>query len=319
LGIFLAVLFIPIFLITFALYNLKTTVWNVGFYKSEFMKIDLYSSVEKNMPEIIEQTLGEEQKSEELIQAVQNTVKADWLKNKIEQNLDNVFDWFYGKTDSLNIVISISDLRENFFVEMEETYNTLPICTSKNIPEERSLQLTCRPPGKSFVEFKQEMESSSGGEFLQDFTFNEKPQQNIPKFLATPGKSANLIFYILLGLSILILALLGIMAKDSLRSLFRWLGIPLAIPSFFLLILSLTGGISIKYIPSTMFFVPADSSMDFRPASKVFDPLIKTIASDLTNKKLIESGVIFGIALVLIIISFFFKKAEPEIGQPEQK
>ncbi len=325
LGIFLAVIFIPIFLIAFGLYNLKTTFLSADFYKSEFRKVNLYSKIVENIPEFVEGFAKDEQ-TKKLAQIAQETIKADWLQQEVEKNLDNIFGWFYGRKDNFEIEVTLSSLKsqieESFYAQIEESYNAAPVCTSSSMLLEDMIDLNtmdfkCRPPGKTFEGFKQEMIVERGvspflEEFPDEFKIDEQPEKQMHGFARTlvqPGnmfKILNWAFYISLVLSILILALLGIMAKQSLRSLFRWIGIPLAIPSFFLLVFSVIGRLAVKFTPSALSFVPPDSSIDFTAVSNIFDSLIRTMVLDISNKKLTESGIIFGIALVLIIISFFF-------------
>lgn len=70
-------------------------------------------------------------------------------------------------------------------------------------------------------------------------------------------------------------------------------------------------------MPSVTSFVSLDSAVDYSPLAEIFNPLIKTMSFDIVNKKLLESGIIFGLALILIIISFFFKnnQASPKTSE----
>ncbi len=348
LGILLAVLFVPIFILCFVLYNLKTTFLSANFYKSEFRKINLYSELVENIPELIGGFAADEQ-SQEFARIAQESIKADWLQGEVEKNLDNIFEWFYGKKENFIIEVNLvpikGEFEKKFFEQMEKEYNSLPECTGsesemssestsgwelETVPEDSATPFSCRPQGATFEEFQKEIMADSGednpfNEFPDNYKFEKTAQEmtipGAPSFLAgSPFKVFNWVFYILLFLTVGILALIGIMARKSLRSLFRWIGIPLAIPSFFLLAVSIVGRVGINSFSSSSLY-PVDPSVEFTGISQIADSLIRSMIINIGNKKLIESGMIFFIAIILIIISFFFKKTEPVSGQaqPEAK
>ncbi len=356
LGVLLAILFVPIFIICFVLYNLKTTFFSTNFYKSEFRKINLYSQLVENIPELIGGFAADGQ-SQEFAQIAQKSIKAEWLQQEVEKNLDNIFGWFHGRKENFKIEVNLvpikGEFEKKFFEQMEKEYNSLPECTGsesemssesttgwelETIPEDSldetpkessTMPFSCRPQGVTFEEFQKEMMSGSQdqesfqfNQFPDEYKFEKTPQEmaipGAPSFLTgSPFKIFNWAFYILLFLTVGILALIGIMARKSLRSLFRWVGIPLAIPSFFLLAISVVARLGIHFSLSSLPFIPADSPADFSAISQIADSLIRSMIIDISNKKLIESGTIFFLAIILIIISFFFKKTEPVSGQTQ--
>ena len=315
LGVFLAFLFVLLFIISFTLYNLKTTLGNPNFYTKELLKSNFYSLAEQNIPKIFEQNLQGMGGSQELAAAAKDTFKADWLKNQNEKNITNFLRWFYVRTQNLEITLSFSEFKDNYFKEVEIKYDTLPVCTSKNISE-NPIELTCRQKGVTFLQFKENIikeinQTPDAKVFLDDFTFNAPLS---PFLLSGPGNIINWVFYISTGLIFLILVLIIIMSRNSLRSLFRWVGIPLIIPSFLLLSFSIVGRFLIQFIPSISSFTHSGypfSPVDYSTGiSQLLDSLIRNIFLDLANRKLIETILIFGLALVLIIVSFFFKKKD---------
>ena len=251
LGVFLAFLFVIFFLVAFVLFNLKATFLNVDFYKTEFVKANLYSQLTDLVPKIIAETakqkVGQAAQYKQFAQIAKKSITPTWIKQQTEKNLDSVFDWFYGKTNTLKIEVSLTPIKGEFeklfFAELKKNYNNLPKCTSQSQANSAN-SFDCRAPGKSFEDVQTEILRQMGSDNpVNQFPDNFKwelgaASQNVPPIFANAGSISRIIswvFYIFLTLAILMLAILGILSRKSLRSMFRWLGIPLAIPSFLLL------------------------------------------------------------------------------------
>jgi len=344
LGIFLAVIFFFIFIICFLIFNAKIILFNVKFLKNEFQKNNLYSQTAEFIPIYLkdiaqkEENSEKRQESEEFAEITASAIKADWLKTETEKNLDNFFSWLYGRTKTINFEVSLVPLKgefeKKFFSTIKESYNNLPECQSQNqfkinAGDLSQISFTCRPAGKSFEDIKKEMAKDQDfwatDEFPDVFKKEIDPHKTafpgMAGYFSSPGaiyKFFNWTFYILLFLSVLILALITLMSKQSGRSLFRWLGVTLIVPSFLLF----AGSLVWRLILGSNFnsWDCLKNQPGFQDSQFIFEfwaSTIKTFGIDIANLKLLESGIIFSLALVLIIVSFFFKKVAITENQPK--
>ena len=317
-GIFLIVLLAPLFFIAFTLLNLKMTILNLDFLKKELEKASFYTLVEQYAPQFFEKSIPEQsQGSKELIIAIQESITADWAKTQIEQNLENFSNWFYGQTPNLKIAISNQMIKDNFLRQMEKTYNNLPVCGWQNQQQE-VFNFSCKMPGVSVETFKkqiaQEFEKPEN-KIFSGYSFEGNPLANFPLLSAKPGVALNWILYLSSGLSLLFLIIIGIMARESWHAFFRWLGIALAIPSSLLFFLSIISKFLTGMNFSASSFFPVSEGLNV--ALKIIEPLSKTINSDLANKNLLFSSLLFGFSIILIVISFLFKKPEEQLQIPK--
>jgi len=206
-----------------------------------------------------------------------------------------------------------------FFQGLEAKYPSLPVCTQAqvtnyNIFSENGLE--CRISGKSFADLKTEFISqfqTENSKLNDSFTYSFQPTatSGTALFWAKGGSwylVFRIVFYSLSFLLILFLFVIGLMARVSWRSFFRWLSIPIMIPSGLLLILSSTANLIYRFIPS---LTSVSDTKESKLIAKIIDPLIRNIFNEINNRKIIELAIIFGICVVMIIISFFLKGISP--------
>jgi hypothetical protein len=317
-GVFLAILLVIFFIFAISLINLKSTIFNQKFIETELQKSNFYNLVEQNAPKFVEQALSQESGSQEFVSAVKSTVTANWVKIQTETNLTSFSNWFYGKSQTLNLSISFASLKDNFFSQMQQTYNSLPVCKSSAELQVNGFSLTCRISGMSFSKFKDAINqdlSQSNNNIFGNFSYNKNPLGNAQIF-SSPGITLNWLIYIFSGLSLILLLIIGLMARQSWRGFFRWIGIPLLIASFLLLCSAILSRVLAGTNYSLNSFFPAGTDYG-NILINVINPLTKTINTDVANRNLLISGIIFIFSVILIIISFFFKKPEEKIIVPK--
>jgi len=97
---------------------------------------------------------------------------------------------------------------------------------------------------------------------------------------------------------------LVLMCLKSLRSIFRWVGVPLMIASFGFLVMSFIAKILVNIFTKGLNFGP---NIDKELATVILN-LITNLSNAFTSRIMLQSGIIFAVGLVMVIVSFFFKK-----------
>lgn len=327
LGIFLVFLFFITFSLTFLLFNFKTTFFDSNFYIKALRNAKFYSNTTKNIPDILKDfnkgKAASDQISPESIQIISKSVKSKWLQEQTEKNLISFFNWFDGKTNKLNISVDLTPFKgafeKSFFAEMQKSYNALPVCkNSSELKNSSSADMpSCRPSGESFAQIKSEMLSkinsgSMTGDIPDTYNFSQNNNNFKAGIFSNPGntfKILNIFSWVFLILSIIILGLIILIAKNSLKSIFKWVGISIAIPSFIILIFSSISRaiFGLNLITNSFSNLQSKGS---EIAAKIFIPLIQLLIKDFSNRKIIESAIFFGVAIILIIISAFLKEKQ---------
>ena len=285
----LVVLFIILFTLilppVISLYNAKAILFDTGTTKKLFRDNNIYNKltfyINKSFREQFEKSgltpnkagIPKELFTEDLIQA-------SWLEKTSEKIIDDLARFLKGETDSPLITVSVDELKSS------KPY--LAVWGGEAIPNEINVV-----------------------QLLYGFNASEEDQE---KFfngiitLRTILEKIKLGFYIALAVLFLLLMFIILLVGRPLRSLFRWFGFTIFFPGFFLFL----GSLVVKFFLSQISLKPAEGGVEMPEVIFGLQKVLAVLFNNFISKNLFSSAILLGIGLLLIIISFFFKK---KLGQ----
>ncbi len=202
---------------------------------------------------------------------VKKGVTADWVKTEAERNINAIFAWLSGKSQSLILQVNLNDAQKELLKS-----------------------------GGGGVQIKDSYKLEKFGPNYQYLNPQEQTYSHLPAVYTV-------IKYIMWGSFImagLMLVFLVLMCLKSLRSMFRWVGVPLMIASFGFLVTSFIAKILVNIFTKGLNFGP---EIDKELATVILN-LITNLSSAFTSRIMLQSGIIFAVGLVMVVVSFFFKK-----------
>lgn len=305
--------------------------------------------------------------SEELTNLVQDSVSAEFLQTEVENVIDSIYPYFLSQEEDFEIEVNLGEAKKSFEKSFQtlakKQINNLPKCTSKQLEEVVKTgireDLSCKPPGydtekiakeinlpgltkEAADEFPDKIILSSEGittepKNLKLFNGDEGRVETSPEFTESlamlRGAISRFILFsnILIISLILILILIVVSRLGSLKSIAKWLGWTLLIPSSFLLFLTLTSNLLLlDYLPNSLpTAFPEEPGS--KPASNFANQaetffigngettgFIFQVINDFNQQILIQMAVVFAIALILIIIGTLLKSKQKQPEQPAQ-
>lgn len=247
------------------------------------------------------------------------------LQKQTEQTLTTLIDYFKGKSDNLNVNIDLTSVKVNIQknwstlapATVVEEYEKLPACpegTEINSEE----KITCQSPSLSSSALTESVQSSSPDEALKNIpdSYNlmdlAKGQTNNFSTIRAVFKIMEYGFWITLALSLLLILCLMLLAWGDWPAILRWVGLSLTLPGGVILILNSLGRLSTTLLKNYTSGINAQTM-------QTVTPILENINRSLINNALIMGGAIFGLGIILIIISHVLPKPtsqpQPQLSQ----
>lgn len=299
LGVFLVLITIPfiiltIFTITFT--NLK----NPLFYKQVLDKHSIYNSATLSI-----RSLPVASDSNNFFSAVIPQITTSWLKENVETNLDNFNVYLKGKNSTYDFYLNIAPFKAQIVKNM-------PGLSANDIPDKLTLSsysqiLEKLQANQTGLVKNSDTGSDVGSQIEKNINLQDQFSKNTSQVKKGIGYF-NIGSWVVIGLALVLLILIGVAARRNLKSMFRWLAATLLI------------SVGLMILP-TFFINKFGSSYVTKISSKSLTPQtmdliknsIKAVSFELAHIILILCAVIGGIGLLFIIISFFVPAPPKEI------
>lgn len=106
---FLAVLFIPLFLVALAIFQLNNTVLSADFYVDQLRKADVFNfAYDEVLPAVVEQTDADARLKAEALPAIKRVLPPAWLEEQTEGIVVGLVPYVVGDTDTLTIPVLLN-------------------------------------------------------------------------------------------------------------------------------------------------------------------------------------------------------------------
>jgi len=253
--------------------------------------------------------------------ALAKNIDPNWVRSQVEVNLPLLMDYLNSRNSNLDITFDLrkykENLPENFREAIAETASDLPPC-QEGQPQTQDNFPTCLSAGVTPEQISTQISAAD----IQSLVNEVHDTYKLSEVVKNPDKTfsqAKLILKILnIGfiasviLSIIFLGLLAILGLSYWPAILRWIGFALALPAGLNLAMDgiwqlVQGSIQDQFIKG---FNP-----DYLP---IINPLIGSLSRNLLKPGFIISGIIFGVGLVLIIISYAIPHPPEPEGQTKQ-
>lgn len=337
----LAILFVPIFLVTIIVIGVKISAFNPNFYLSVFNKSDFYNQITQNLPSLLSQSFIEGDSvnafnpltGEDIAVSIQESINPTWLKENLQKIITNIFNYGSGKTYTIDAIIPLKDIKlsfiDNITQKFHEKISTLPQCTNQQVQEIQSQNLSstalnCLPSGSNVEELEKQFKDSliSGDGSLinvlpDEYNLNEQFNKN--PIILTNIKNAfnysNIAFYILLTASLILIVIIALINMKNTSVMLKWISIPILISAIFVLISVLFGNLALNTMASGFII---DSTAQIK--SLVY-ALIGTTTKQFFNFYYYCSAILIVLSVVMLIIAIKIGKNSDEVKnpQPEKK
>lgn len=304
--------------------------------------------------------------SDDLTNLVGDIVTAEFLQTEVEKLIDSTYPYFLSQEDSFEIIVDLeknkNQFEESFQIFAENRIENYPACTNKQLSEidEKGIteELTCIPSGYNTDKIVKEINLSGvieeiTDEFPDKIILSEEGLQTKPKtFKLFNGEEGSIetsaefpdllsnirevasIFIltsnILIGLSIIILILIALLRLTSIKSISKWLGWTLILPSSFLLLITLSSNLFIlNQLSSPLseafsgevsgeFSKFQETILTFFIGNSEKTGFIFQVIKDFNQLILIQMAIVFAVSLILIIIGVLLKSKQKQPEQPAQ-
>ncbi len=320
-------------LIAFILFNVRYTFLNAQFYIALFNKINLY---EKIYTIISSSPQGEEfakqlqVSQEDVISLAKEIIPPSYLKENFEKFLPEFFAYLIGKQSFITFQIDTKEVKENLSSALEnfvkEKIADLPPCPPAQPPQEEGFP-TCIPKGQTKESFTQQFLSGLQKELAEslDMWPEKFPHKDFWQgpFVAqvSPIRAFLLTIFsfvlpILISISFFLILLITIINLRHPKTIFRTLGLTFFFADLPPLIFAFGGRIF-----SVLFSAIFIQGLNAPPSLKnELAKIVNIASSKLLANKMWEAIVILILAIVLFVISFFFKKKiAPTVTSPSVK
>ena len=292
LGAFLVFITIPLVALSILL------VSSFSFFRVEMYKELLTSS---NAYEKIVLLIPRDNADDDLLNSIYKSVDAKWLKTNFEKNADLLFAFLNGKTNSFDFDVDISALKTDLHVAMPELKNL-------NLPDTLSVQSyqnVLNQLGKTLSDNKMDLQEitnqlQNAEKFQAEFENNLKTTQTSIKFYKIGT-------YIVIGLTLILLCLIGIVSRYYPPAILRFVGLTLLIPSGLLAIFTmLTKNLLVNW------YNPLTKIELSEPVRALINPIFNKLVANTTNQIIVISLVIAMIGILMTIGSFIWASLRPQ-------
>ncbi|MEK6959040.1 MAG: hypothetical protein AABW59_03280 [archaeon] len=315
--IFLLTLFVLIFEGAVFTFSSKDALLTPTTYSEAFEKNGVYDTLSVMIAEETSKSMNYPGMEEEVKTFTKDIVSPAFMKQQTETLLKNAFDYVNGKTNSLNLKISIpketvKEKLKNFIL----TYvSKLPSCTPAQILDPNGIinpdgTANCIPPtiNKETIadQMITEQEKQNPNAFNLSVDFNEATNGEIAKALSQIRQINEILLFILLAgvaAMIFIITIVLVICRKSLKSAVKWIGLYLFMAG--------AVGISLAFMMGSIIPAIIAASMQGIPAQ--FETLIVGTLSYIlgliaTNALLICAIVTILGALMIVVGIFILKK-----------
>ena len=307
LGVFLVVLVIPLVILSIVFFSTRGLLKS-PFYKNILQKTGSYNKVSQS---VVQSTLKNQNQTDDITNTILQNADANWYQANFEKNLDEFFLYVNGQKSEGNFSLDLQSLGiKNSLAKNSE----IPPEAIQLIPD----QLTFSSYLQFMTDLKKIYTQNAGlavsSEIVQKDleNINRQIQQGTELQKRTEQNLANIknIFYytklgvyIVYGLTLLILILIGIAARHYAPAIFRWVGEALVIPSF---VISLILFFSQRLLLVTL--NPLNTIKLSAETKQLLMPIYSAVISTLYNDVLKTIFVVGLIGLFLVIISYLLPK-----------
>lgn len=306
LGVFLVFLFIVFFTTTVFLFCFQVTFLNANFYKAELKKVDFYNRASDFLVDLIDIKNGPTTEvSQDNLMALEKAVKKSLssanLQSQVDTSIDGIIDFLNLKTKTLKISLDLKEIEPAFKDAFYDELNaSAPISRSQfekyTWPE---MQKETKDIFKDYS-VQSKLSEPEGGIFSQQI-------KNIQHSMVV----LKVIRYGSLFMSILLLGLIILIARNSLRAMLRYPGYGIAISGLLLFIFSL-----IIYPLEILVRSQINSFYEnTKNSGSIFAELIDQIMRAQMGVVRWTSLVVLVVGLILIIVSYFVRE-QAKVSQP---
>jgi len=307
LGVFLVVLAFP--LVILSIFFISTNnLFKSSFYKNIFRSTDSYNKTSQIVSQSIDKTST--QPGDFTVEIFQNA-DGTWYKTSIENNLDEFFLYANNKKTQANFSIDLKPLGLKTILSKN---SDLPADAVKLIPDQltfasyvqfmtdlRRIYSQNLDPATMPETVKKDLENIDA-QIKQGKDLENKTNQNLLN-IKKGFKYARIGIYIVYGLTILILVLIGVAARKYSPAIFRWAGEALVIPSAFVAIISY---FAVRLLTTT--FNPINSAKFTIDLKQLLSPIYISLVSILFNDIMKTSFIVGFLGLIFIIFSYILPK-----------
>jgi len=232
LGVFLVLVTIPLVMLSI-LQLASSGLLSSQFYKNFFTKNNLYEKFVLILPQ--------KDSSQDIIAAFSQSIDANWLKVNTEKNLDAFFAYLFNKTSTFDFNIDTSVLKTN-------PSSDIPEDLQKILPDTLTLETYgefLTNTKDQFLKNSKELDQEIAQKDLQDInkqiedfgTFKDKFSQNT-KAIQTSFLYFKIGLWVIYGLTLLMLVVVGLAARRYWPAILRWIGQAIFIPALLLVMIS---------------------------------------------------------------------------------
>ncbi len=237
--------------------------------------------------------------SKETILDITNSIDPTWLKKEVNSNLPPFFNYLWGKTTNLNIVIDITPFKAklpaNFQTTVSEMLKSVPPCptgVSTPTPTNENAPSCMDAATRANLEKLAQMPDKIN---LNDYVKNPDLVFDRTKLFFTVIKLG---FWGGLIFSLILIGILILLGRGWWPSIPRWIGLALVLPSGAALLSDLGWKALSPSLQSQIF-------AGLNPQAKpIVEPIISAFMSQTFTSGIILAGSIFALGWVLIILSY---------------
>lgn len=280
----------------------------------------IYNNLD-NLGDLLAQSNKEQSpQSKMFFRALTKNVDPNWVKSQIETNMPLFTNYLSGKNQTLDIVFDLTKYKQNLPASLkqaiEETAKELPSC-QEGQPQTQDNFPICLPQGTTPEQITAQISPSNLQSLVNEIPNTYKLSdavKNPEKTFYGPRlayKILNIGFIALIILTIIFLGLLAILGLSYWPALLKWIGLALVLPAGLNLLLD---GIFILTQISIQNSILKGVNPQFLP---IMTPIIESLNRNLMKPGFLISGIIFGVGLILIILSYAIPHLpEPKIAKP---
>lgn len=293
--------------------------------------------------------ISQDKVQDEIKDLAHELISADFLQSNIENFVDNTTTWLKGDEDisKLKIVLDIEEIKlaapALIGESMEGIIQDVPDCTdaeinqltenvmnSSEISEDIFADLSCLPAESKTIVLEMMGGDSEFGTYIEDAFSNVPDEFDIESLILENAvgdkqlKQAQegidtfrnvyswlvISFWILSGVLFLFLVFIALLTMKSARSMFKWLGLTIFIPSLIMTVLVLLSRLFASvFLNNAAYFIPAEEGVVI-PTGLMdsINNLVLGLISGFANKITLPVFILCGLGFVLFIVAFFFKK-----------
>lgn len=270
----------------------------------------VYNNIGKIGQEIANSTNDENSKT--LILIVSRDVDPNWIKEVVNTNLSPLFDYFWGRTSQLNVVIDTTGFKKklpsDFVAQIEELLRKMPECpvgtpTSMDENAPPCLSASARTNLQALAQLPNSIN-------LADYIKN--PDNSLARTKAS-FTFLRFGFWFELFLSLILIGCLILLGRSWWPSVLRWVGLALVLPSGVAILGDLLWKLSVSSLQSQ--YLPT-LSPTVRP---IVAPIIAAFNAQTLFAGLILAGSLFFAGLIMIILSYALPhppEPKPQVKTP---